>query len=248
VTLPPAPPDEPHAPEAPPAAPPRRAVEGGDCPRCGTPYAPGQEYCLECGLRLPIAGGVVAVLRRVWRRRIPWYPGDWIWPVLLGLVIAALGAAAAIHFSPASKSSSSTVVATGPAGSTAPTTTAPEQPTTTAPTGTAPTAPTSPPPPTAPAPSKTLRPWPAGVSGYTVVLTSLPSSGGHGAAVAQARRALQAGLSDVGVLDSSKYSSLHPGYFVVFSGVYTSSGQAATGVSMAHSHGYGSAYPRRITP
>ncbi|MBD0329873.1 MAG: hypothetical protein ICV64_07200, partial [Thermoleophilia bacterium] len=25
----------------------------GDCPRCGAAYAPLQEYCLECGLRLP---------------------------------------------------------------------------------------------------------------------------------------------------------------------------------------------------
>ena len=38
----------------------------------------------------------MAVLAHHWQRRLPWYPGDWIWPVLLGLVIAALAAAGAI--------------------------------------------------------------------------------------------------------------------------------------------------------
>ena len=26
-----------------------------------------------------------------WKQRAPWYPGDWIWPVLLLLLIAILG-------------------------------------------------------------------------------------------------------------------------------------------------------------
>ena len=50
------------------------------CPRCETPYNPGQEYCLECGSRLPARGGMAARLGTVWRRRLGWYPGDWIWP------------------------------------------------------------------------------------------------------------------------------------------------------------------------
>src|SRR5919198_1139923 len=29
----------------------------GACPRCGAPYAAGQEYCVECGLRLPAETG-----------------------------------------------------------------------------------------------------------------------------------------------------------------------------------------------
>src|SRR5438270_8406964 len=86
------PPAEPPVPP-PPAFP---DIEGGDCPRCGTPYEPLQEYCLECGLRLPVSRGVIALLSTAWRRRLPWYPGDWIWPVLLALIIAALAAAGAI--------------------------------------------------------------------------------------------------------------------------------------------------------
>src|SRR3989442_8552978 len=85
-------------PPEPPAPPPPAFpdIEGGECPRCGTPYEPLQEYCLECGLRLPMPHGIISVLSTAWRRRIPWYPGDWIWPVLLALAIAALGAGIAI--------------------------------------------------------------------------------------------------------------------------------------------------------
>ena len=51
------------------------------CPRCGVAYEPLQEYCLECGERLPTNRGVVGVLASSWQRRFAWYPGDWIWPV-----------------------------------------------------------------------------------------------------------------------------------------------------------------------
>ena len=40
---------------------------------------PGQDYCVDCGLRLPAVDGRVASLRRGWMRRLGWYPGDWIW-------------------------------------------------------------------------------------------------------------------------------------------------------------------------
>ena len=66
------------------------------CPRCGTARAPEQDYCLECGLRLPVAVGTVASLRRGWVRRVGWYPGDWFWLALAALVVASAGAAAAI--------------------------------------------------------------------------------------------------------------------------------------------------------
>ena len=62
------------------------------CPRCGAPHDPGQEYCLECGYRLLPASGVVGRLGAAWQRRFGWYPGDWVWRVLLGFVIAVAGA------------------------------------------------------------------------------------------------------------------------------------------------------------
>ncbi len=62
--------------------------------------------------------------------------------------------------------------------------------------------------------------WPPGQTGYTIVLASLPESAGRTAAVGAAQKASQAGLTDTGVLNSSDYSSLHPGYWVVFSGIF----------------------------
>jgi hypothetical protein len=90
--------------------------------------------------------------------------------------------------------------------------------------------------------------WPAGQSGYTVVLESVPaSSGGRALALAQARSASRAGLPQVGVLDSSRYSSLHPGYAVVFSGIYESREEADQAQLAANAKGFSAAYVRQIT-
>jgi len=70
--------------------------------------------------------------------------------------------------------------------------------------------------------------WPAGVDGWTIVLGSFPQTDGRKAADARARRARRRGLTQVGVLDSSRYASLHPGYWVVFAGVYGSEAEATS--------------------
>src|SRR5205085_3487655 len=95
----------------------------------------------------------------------------------------------------------STIVATPPVHSTTSSTVPPEPSTTSATTST--TTGTKPPPPPPPPKRAGVGSWPAGKTGYTVVLTSVPAGGGRAAAVAQARRALAAGLTRVGVLDSS---------------------------------------------
>jgi hypothetical protein len=51
----------------------------------------------------------------------------------------------------------------------------------------------------------------------------------------------------VGVLDSSRYSSLHPGYYVVFSGIYSSRAQADAARTAAAAKGFRLAYSREIT-
>jgi hypothetical protein len=213
------------------------------CPRCGTPYAEGQEYCLQCGERLPRRGGLITRLGTAWRRRLGWYPGDWIWPALLALVIAgAAGAASAIWLADRSDASSKTVVGTSSVSSVPTTQSVPEPPTTTAPTTTAQRPPPPPPPPNRP------LSWPAGRSGWTIVLDSLPAPTGRAQAYAEARRAIRSGLKKVGVLDSSQYSSLHPGYLVVFTGIYSNEVAAQSAILNAHQYGYGAAYARRITP
>jgi hypothetical protein len=219
----------------------------GECPRCGTPYGARQEYCLECGLRLPVTGGIVGTLADAWRRRLPYYPGDWIWPVLVALVIAVVAAVVAIAATRDS-GGSKTIVATttqGPVGSTV-TTVGPTGPSTASVPTTTATSPPPPPPP--PPPPNALASWPANTNGYTVVLNSVPTSSGRAQAVRLAKAALHAGLRNVGVIDSSRFSSLHPGYYVVFSGIFKTQAQAQETLTSARSSGYPSAYARAITP
>ena len=84
------------------------------CPRCGVAYEPLQEYCLECGARLPTNRGVVGVLASAWQRRFAWYPGDWIWPVLLFAALTAIATTAAVAANSAREKSTPVLVATTP--------------------------------------------------------------------------------------------------------------------------------------
>jgi hypothetical protein len=225
------------------------------CPRCGAHRDAAQEYCLECGLRLPPTGGGIARLRRGWVRRIGWYPGDFVWTTLLSFVVAAAGAAAAIAVTGhrTDTNTGTTFAATTPnVPLTAPATTTVSAPTRTTtlpkppePTTTAPTKTKTKPKPAKPA--SALTPWPAGQTGWTVVLESLPNSTtGKTRADARAQQALRAGLPEVGVLDSSRYASLHPGYLVVFAGIYDARQQAQSTLNAALAAGFGSAYVRQI--
>jgi len=228
------------------------------CPRCGVACEPLQEYCLGCGERLPANRGVVGVLVREWQRRLPWYPGDWVWPALLFLTVAILATAAAVAAGSSGGSGTTIVaqptVALGPGRrQAAPPATAPgtvpaaPQPTVT--TGPLPKAPGAPSTParTMPNPAGAVASWPAGTTGYTDVLESLPLASGRQTAAARARTAKLAGLPRAGVLVSSAYASLHPGYLVVFSGVYRTPAEASAGLAAAHSHGFPDAYVARVT-
>ena len=234
------------------------------CPRCGVAYEPLQEYCLECGARLPVNRGVVGVLAKSWQRRFAWYPGDWIWPTLLFLVLTVVATGVAHAANSARDASRPTFVATtdvpvgpGATETDVPVTTTPatlpvptNQPTIT-------TGPLPPAPGTAtgtgvvattPTPTKNgLTAWPTNKSGYTLVLESLPVSNGKAAALARARQAKANGLPDVGVLVSSQYSSLHAGYYVVFSGVYGSASEASAALGSAHAKGFPDAFERQVT-
>jgi hypothetical protein len=234
------------------------------CPQCGVAYEQGQEYCLECGARLPVNRGVVGVLAQGWQRRLSWYPGDWIWPVLLFAVLTALATATALA-AKSTRDASRPYVATGDSvplaiGSTqavVPVTSAPatlptptNQPTVT--TGPLPNAPGSPSTPSATTPTPAKNPnalatWPANKSGYTLVLESLPTASGRAAALARARQAKRKGLDDVGVLTSADYSSLHAGYYVVFAGIYGSASEASAAIGTARAHGFPDAFERQIT-
>ena len=219
----------------------------GECPRCGAPTQAFQEYCLECGARLPPGHGPGAALAEGWRRGDR--PGpEWLWPVLVALVVAVLAVAAVLALDASRDDPRPTFVATqDPVGPPLTATT------TDAPTVTVPTLAPTPPPPTvaqtqtAPPPSPGgLTTWPGNVDGYTIILDSLPTGGGRARATARARAASDAGLTQVGVLNSSSYPSLQPGYFVVFTGVHRAERAAVQALPGAREAGFDAAYVKRI--
>lgn len=140
----------------------------------------------------------------------------WLWAVSAAALVAAAGAGAAIAVG-ANDGEKSTIIALTPLRSL--------------------------PPPAAPT-GKLVR-WPRR-NGYTIVLAAIPSTGGAHAARRRALAAVAAGMPDVGVLDSARFSSLHPGYWIVFSGRYRTLDDALTGLPKAAKHARG-AYTQQIT-
>jgi hypothetical protein len=209
-----------------------------ECPHCGTPYATGQEYCLECGRRLPVeerlADPAVAA------------GADWRWPVLVAGVVAVLAAGAVVAARATQDDEEPFFIATTATPTSPPLTETAPTPDTTATTATTAPPPETQPPPPPPQPGRLIG-WPANTDGYTVVLASLPEAAGRAAATRKAREASDAGLSQVGVLLSSRYQSLHPGYFVVFAGVHGTRAEAEQAVSAARQAGYDAAYARQIS-
>lgn len=179
-----------------------------------------------------------------WERRIGRYPGDWVFASLLLLLVAAGSATAGIVAGRDTEATGSprTIVATSPVVPAPP---APPEPTLGTTTAAAPR-------PAAPRPTKTqkakpkIAAWPA-ANGYTVVIASIPARGtGLADATAKAKEALARGIRGAGVLDSGKFASLHPGYYVVFAGVYPTLERAQTAAHSVASK-YPNAYARQVT-
>jgi len=186
-----------------------------DCPRCGTRAVAGQEYCLECGLRLP-GGDALGPVRS---RR------GWLIRAGVAFAIALGGAAAAVAATNGGGGSAEVVTATG-GFATLPTTS-----TLASPEG---------------GPQGIVE-WPTGEEGWTIVLASIPQTEGRRVAVARTREARRKRLSPVGILDSSSYASLHPGYWVVFTGIYGSEAEATSALQPAR-RASRTATVRRIVP
>ena len=209
----------------------------GVCSRCGTAYAGGAEYCLDCGRRLPRRTTFFGGLRTRYR-------ANPALAALLLLILAAFGALVAVLASRGGVERETFVATHLP-----PRTVVQRRPIfgtdTVVPTIVPPVVVTTPPPTTGSPRATALRRWSA-ADGYTVVLASVPRANGRSSAVQVAKRAVAKGLPTVGVLDTKDFSSLHPGYFVVFSGYYRSNASASAHVSQAETAGF-PAYARRIT-
>jgi hypothetical protein len=189
---------------------------------------PPDRVCRTCGA--PAAIGQEYCLecgnRLVPARRAP-SVAAWVVPSLITLVVAAAGAAASIAATNGGRSHGShALVALSPLE------------------------PAPPPPASSPKPAKNgkkqkLIAWPA-TNGYTIVLASLPLSQGAAAARTKALTAVKAGLSQVGVLVSTSYPSLQPGYYVVFSGIFASLEEAQSALQAAKAS-FPTAYARPIS-
>lgn len=83
--------------------------------------------------------------------------------------------------------------------------------------------------------------WPAGTSGWTVIVASDTSEAGAKSTAGKLRAQGQSG----GVLFSSDHPPLRPGYWVAFSGTYTSRSEALSAAQSLVSSWPG-AYPRKI--
>jgi hypothetical protein len=88
--------------------------------------------------------------------------------------------------------------------------------------------------------------WPVNETGWTIVLVSYPKTFGHPQALDTATKAAKKGLNQVGVVDSSSYASLQPGYYVVFAGIFASRAEADAAVGTARQAGFPGAYSREI--
>jgi septal ring-binding cell division protein DamX len=106
------------------------------------------------------------------------------------------------------------------------------------------TPPTTPTTPDTPSGGGSVAEWPAGRTAYTVVLVSATS---RNAADAKAEQAIKRGIQ-AGVLRSDDFSTLRPGYWVVFAGQYDSSEEATRAADRYAEQGFGGGYPRQVKP
>ena len=80
-------------------------------------------------------------------------------------------------------------------------------------------------------------------SGYTVILKSLPKAGHEPSEAVAFASKLTCGA---GVLDSSSYPALTPGYWTVFCGKYATRTAATTAAASLRRSGHGDAYARKV--
>jgi hypothetical protein len=84
------------------------------------------------------------------------------------------------------------------------------------------------------------------VRGWIVILASIPTAAGQGAASSFAAQAGRRGVGKVSVLNSSNRRPLRGGYWVVYTGPFPSLGQVTTAAGRVHGAGFGTAYIREL--
>jgi hypothetical protein len=82
--------------------------------------------------------------------------------------------------------------------------------------------------------------------GWIVILASIPTAKGKASATAFVSKASQKGLTGLSILNSSNSKPLRGGYWVVYSGPFTTIPQVNQHATSVHAAGYGSAYIRQL--
>lgn len=253
----------PHPPHEPPAPGPEEAPAAVACPNCDAPLRPGQDWCLHCGeaVTTHVAGAPG------WRTPV----------AIVGVVLALAAAALVVAFLELSDDAERDVaVVPSPTATVEPGQSATQPVPTVGDTQPLPSPEATPgatvtPEATIPGTGETGRDdaddaddgstpgttpgstpgatpgevgeWPEGRTAYTVILASETS---RAAAGKKADRFADAGRS-VGILDSDDFSSLNPGYFVVFHGQYDDLEAARDAAAELRSL-ESDAYARRVEP
>ncbi len=258
--------EPPPALDAPAAAEPR-------CPACLSLHRPGQTYCLECGARLADETGLPPPASE---RGASLTPGRRLAIALAILLLILIGALIAWAFTRDDDTPDDHLAVVPPHSIPLPdVTTAPGAPTTTPtgptiPTGTGATAPTDsgetiptfsedlpstdetgPPSSTEEAPpdEEPIDEWPAGFDGWATILISKEVDEFDNAYMEGLRADAEArGLTDLGILYSSDWSSLNPGFRVLYQGPFDTRDEANRTAVAAQANGYEFAYPRNVAP
>jgi hypothetical protein len=219
------------------------AVSEQRCPACLGLVEPGQQYCLQCGERLadpgpptpsPLGGGSRRPPREAWAVLC-------VVLLIAGLLIGwAVTSTSGTSRSAAARHTSRSGTASGATLPTTPTDSSPiATDTSQSPSGTSTAATDT---------SQTATDdWPSGQTGWAAILVSKDESSYTYAQFQQKKQDAQTnGLSNVGVLDSNNYSSLRPGYWVLYQGPFSSQSAATAAAQSAAQNGYPGAYPRWV--
>jgi hypothetical protein len=84
------------------------------------------------------------------------------------------------------------------------------------------------------------------VSGWIVILASIPTAAGQSSATSFASQAEKAGIGPISILNSSNRRPLRGGFWVVYTGPYSSLIQVSSAADNVHKSGFSSAYIREL--